>query len=117
MAYLGAKLLSGSQAILALCGFEEQLNDTDLVITGEGRLDAQSFQGKVLSGILRSAEGVPVCSICGVCTCCGTALLREHNVDVFETSEGVSAEENMRNPEKYLRLATRKAIGYYMKKH
>ena len=115
MASLGARLVKGSEAILDLCGFEGHLEGADLVITGEGQLDSQSFDGKVLSGILRASGSVPVCSICGICSC-DAALLRSNNLLVFEASEGVTAQESMSFPEKYLRLAAKRAIDAILAK-
>ena len=112
MAFLNADLVRGSDAILNLCGFEDHLPDTDLIITGEGKLDAQSFSGKVLSGILSRAGGVQVCSICGVCEC-EKYIIDENNIDVFEVSEGISKEESMENTAKYLRIATERAMRMY----
>ena len=109
MAFLGASLMSGIEAMLKLCSFESHRAGTDLIITGEGKLDSQSFSGKVLSGILQQAGGIPVWSICGVCECDET-LLRSYDLTVFEASEGVSIEESMREPEKYLRKAARRAV-------
>ena len=106
--YLNARLMSGIEAILELCDFEKHRLDADLIITGEGKLDSQSFQGKVLSGILQNAGDVPVWSICGVCDI-EDSVLRERGVTVFETSEGVSIEESMSNGERYLREAVRRA--------
>ena len=109
IAFLGAKLVNGSDAILKLCGFEKHLDGADIIITGEGKLDMQSFGGKVLSGILRYAGDVPVYSICGKCEC-DDALLRKHGVSVFETCMEASLEECMANPAKYVRIAARKAL-------
>ena len=111
MVFLGAKLMSGIDTILKLSGFREHLAGADLVITGEGKLDAQSFSGKVLSGIeiLCNAKNVPVWSICGVCEY-DKELLRSRGIVVFETSEGISIEESMSHPEKYLRSAAGKAV-------
>ena len=114
MAFLGAGLMRGSDAIPELCGVKKHLADADLIITGEGKLDSQSFSGKVLSGILRYAGEVPVWSVCGKCEC-GEELLRSNNVTVFEASEGISVEESMSQPGKYLALATRKAASRLMK--
>ena len=116
MAFLNANLMSGSEAILNLCGFEKHLPGTDLIITGEGKLDAQSFYGKVLSGILSRAPHVPVCSICGVCDC-DEGFLKGRNINIFEASEGVSMEESMKNPVKYLRIAAGKAMKMYSQKY
>ena len=109
MAFLNAELVSGIEAILKLCDFKTHLADTDLIITGEGKLDSQSFSGKVLSGILSNAGEVPVISICGMCEC-DDELIRKHGLAVFEAREGISIEENMRDPEKYLRIAARRAM-------
>jgi len=94
--------------LLDLYNFKLHVKDADLVITGEGKLDSQSFQGKVLSGILREAGDVPVWSICGISDC-DEEFLREHGLVVFQASEGVPAEESMREPAKYLRLAAQRA--------
>ncbi len=45
-ALLNAKLCNGAEEFLILTGFEEQLRRADLVITGEGSLDAQTLRGK-----------------------------------------------------------------------
>ena len=109
MAFLGANLLRGIDAILELCSFKKHVAGADLVLTGEGKLDSQSFDGKVLSGLLREAGGVPVWSICGVSDC-GEKVLRRHGIKVFEASEGVSVEESMAAPKKYLAIAAKKAM-------
>ena len=112
LAFLDASIVKGSEAILNLCGFERHLIDADLIITGEGKLDTQSFSGKVLSGILLQAGSVPVYSICGTCEC-EESLLQKHGVRVFETSEGISIEESIAEPAKYIKAAARKAIGSF----
>ena len=65
--FLGGKMQSGIETVLDLAGFNEALENADLVITGEGRLDAQSLKGKVVSGVAKIAKkkGVPVAAICG----------------------------------------------------
>jgi len=115
MTMLQAQLESGIDAILDLCDFEKRLVGTDLIITGEGKLDSQSFSGKVLSGILQNRADVPVISLCGVCDLGDMSdtpedLLRKHNLTIFEISEGISVEESLANPEQYLRQAARKAL-------
>ena len=67
VAFLGAALKPGIEAILDLVEFDSHLNGADLVITGEGRIDSQSFRGKVISGITRRtrAKGIPVIAIVG----------------------------------------------------
>ena len=113
MVFLSARLMRGSEAILRLSGFREHLVNADLIITGEGQLDEQSFHGKVLSGILRDAGSIPVLSICGVCRC-STDILAKHNLTVFETSDGITAEESMADPARYIKAAAKKAMERYL---
>jgi glycerate kinase len=56
MAFLGAKLRSGTDIVSDAVGLKEKLKDVDLVVTGEGRCDAQTLRGKAVSGIIRAAN-------------------------------------------------------------
>jgi len=111
MTFLDGTLASGIDAILDLCDFERRVKDADFIITGEGKLDSQSFSGKALSGILRRSGDVSVISICGTCEV-EPSQLRARGLRVFEASEGVSAEESARQPELYLRQATKRALRH-----
>lgn len=68
IAMLGATVCPGIEAILALTRFEKELDGADLVISGEGRLDDQSFSGKVISGISKrtGAREIPFYLIVGI---------------------------------------------------
>ena len=64
--FAGATIVSGIQTCLDLIGFDQKVADADLVIVGEGRLDAQSLAGKAPIGVAkRTPDGVPVIAICG----------------------------------------------------
>jgi glycerate kinase len=52
LAALGAELVPGFDLVALLTGLDSCLERADLVVTGEGRLDVTSLQGKVVSGIL-----------------------------------------------------------------
>ena len=67
VALLGGMIQSGIDAVLDVTGFDRQLEDADLVITGEGRIDSQSAGGKVISGVARrtKAKGIPLIAIAG----------------------------------------------------
>lgn len=56
LAFFNANLKSGIETILDITRFDEQLKDANYVITGEGKLDNQSFQGKVIQGILKRCK-------------------------------------------------------------
>lgn len=61
-AMAGAKMESGIDYMLSLSGFYARLAETAIVLTGEGKADSQTLQGKVSAGILSHAwkRGVPV---------------------------------------------------------
>ncbi len=61
LAALGAELGSGFDVVAGLTRFDDAIDGVDLVVTGEGRLDATSFDGKVVGEVLARAEleGIP----------------------------------------------------------
>ena len=67
MAVLGAVRRPGVDVVLDLVRFREHLEGVDLVITGEGRLDEQTFHGKAPVGVSAAAHaaGTPVVVVCG----------------------------------------------------
>lgn len=66
-AFLGAELRPGIETVLDIAHFEDHLTGADLVLTGEGKLDAQSLRGKVVVGAARRCRraGVPAIAIVG----------------------------------------------------
>lgn len=66
-ALLGAGLHSGIDMVMAEIGLREALCDADMVITGEGRIDAQTAMGKTACGIANAAAaaGVRAIAVCG----------------------------------------------------
>ena len=67
MAFLNARIESGIDLVLEYSGFAAALSEADLVITGEGRMDAQTIHGKGPIGVARLAKrhGVPTIAIVG----------------------------------------------------
>jgi glycerate kinase len=67
LAALGAQLVSGFQVIVDEVDLYDALDACDVVITGEGKLDAESFRGKVVGGVasLAAKRGIPCVAICG----------------------------------------------------
>ncbi|QJD77138.1 glycerate kinase [Spirosoma rhododendri] len=63
--FLQAGLRPGSELVLDTIGFDQHLIGTDLILTGEGKLDSQTAQGKLLHGLTSRAGDVPVVAICG----------------------------------------------------
>jgi glycerate kinase len=66
LASLGATLRPGFEVVAEAVGLAEALSAADIVVTGEGRLDATSFAGKVVGGVLAAAPREARCVvICG----------------------------------------------------
>ena len=66
-AFFGAEFRAGVEVVAELVGLAEAVKDADLVITGEGRFDAQTLRGKTPFGVARiaQAQGVPVVVLAG----------------------------------------------------
>lgn len=61
------ELKPGIECVLDTIGFDAMLEDAELVITGEGRIDSQSVHGKVISGIAKRTRlrGIPLIALVG----------------------------------------------------
>jgi glycerate 2-kinase len=66
-AFLDVELVNGIDFFLSLTEFEKTLDETDLVITGEGSIDIQTLQGKGPFGVAKKAKekGIPVIGLAG----------------------------------------------------
>lgn len=67
LAAVGARLVSGFELVAEEVELAEHLEEADLVVTGEGFLDEQSFEGKVVGGVTELAAeiGLPVLVVAG----------------------------------------------------
>jgi glycerate kinase len=63
LAAIGARLLPGFDVVASRLGFDEQLAEADLAITGEGRVDATSLTGKVVGRVLDRARAAGVATL------------------------------------------------------
>ena len=65
--FLNAELASGVDLVMQLANFDKVLQGADWVITGEGKLDSQTFSGKTINGVVKSAkkQNVLVAALCG----------------------------------------------------
>src|SRR5690606_36056746 len=66
-AFLGAEFRRGVEGVAALGGLAQAVRGAALVLTGEGRMDAQTLHGKTPAGVARIAHaaGVPVVALAG----------------------------------------------------
>lgn len=69
VAFLQAHLTPGIDKIKEYLNFDQLIHDADLIITGEGKVDQQTSQGKVVDGIIKSARKyqIPVIILTGNC--------------------------------------------------
>lgn len=67
MSFLNAEIESGIHAVMGIVDIEKSLDDVDLIITGEGKLDNQTAQGKVIYGVAQMAvsKNIPIGIVCG----------------------------------------------------
>ncbi|MGO4003810.1 glycerate kinase [Pseudomonas fluorescens] len=81
-AFLGAQFRAGVEVVGELVGLADAVVGADLVITGEGRFDAQTLRGKTPFGVAQVARqhGVPVIVLAGTLGE-GYQALYEHGVD------------------------------------
>jgi glycerate kinase len=100
LAYLHAELKPGIELVLELVGLDAALARADLLITGEGSLDAQSLRGKAPVGVARAAGrvGVPVVAVAGQCLLTSdeladAGLLAAYSLSALEPDAAVSMRE------------------------
>jgi glycerate kinase len=81
-AFMGARFRPGVEVVAELAGLDELVRGADLVITGEGRFDAQTLRGKTPLGVARVAKrhGAPVVVIAGTLGA-GYEALYQHGID------------------------------------
>ncbi len=84
VSYLNATLESGIALVMKETGLESHIKDADLVITGEGRLDGQSYMGKAPIGVAKLAKkyGKPVIAFSG-CVTDDAVTCNDHGIDAF----------------------------------
>ena len=109
MSYLGASLVSGAELVMDEICLEEKIADSEVVITGEGRLDGQSRMGKVPVAVALKAKkyGKVVIAFSGAVTD-EAEILNEYGIDAFfpilrsvcSIEEAMKKENASRNLEK-----------------
>jgi glycerate 2-kinase len=99
VAFLGADLRSGTDVVMERVGFAERLERTDLVVTGEGSLDAGSLHGKVPVRVAHRATEAST----DVLVLCGRAAVRPDGVRVESLVEWFGEHRAMAEPRDALR--------------
>lgn len=108
LSFLGGKLEKGIELIMRETQIENDLSGADIVVTGEGRLDAQSVMGKTPIGIAKMAKKykLPVIAFAGGVEK-GAKACNLHGIDAFfSITRGVCTLEEAMDPDNaYVNLA------------
>ena len=111
LAFLNADISSGINTILDLIDFDKTIQNADYVFTGEGKLDTQSFNGKLISGVLERTRRQNIRTIC---ICGKTSLINIPDgtfEKVIETkTPHKSISELQKNASKYYSEAVKKVL-------
>lgn len=106
-------LTSGIDAVLEQTGFEQLIQDADAVITGEGKVDYQTLNGKVVYGVLKrcKAQNVPVYVLAGTAGE-GASRLLEEGVAAMEfcSNSTFTIEKSLKYPKIALVEATERIL-------
>ncbi len=109
-AFCDARLRPGVEIVTGALKLEQQVCDADLVITGEGRIDSQSVQGKVPFGVAQVARrhNKPTIAIAGSLAP-DVDVVHQHGIDaVFSVINSIcSLEEALDNAAENLRATAR----------
>lgn len=106
---LNAQIKSGVDEILDIVQFDKVIKGADYIFTGEGRIDEQSIDGKVISGVISRAKkkGVPVIAIVGTIKGNLTPLMNAGLTSVFSLIDKPTSLDDIldRSSELYERVA------------
>jgi glycerate kinase len=117
MAFAGAKLERGVELIATLCALPQAIAEADVVLTGEGSLDAQSCFGKTPVGVAQIARphGIPVFALGGRILPGAEALLEQGITALYPICPAPqSMEEARRNAAANLRFTAEQIARTWM---
>jgi len=116
VALFDARIMDGFDTVASLVQLDEKLSGAHVVVTGEGKLDAQTLQGKVPLGVARRAAslGVPTVAVAGRIEPEAERLVENGVVAFLPVVWGpITLEEAMRRTSELLRLTGRR-LGYLL---
>jgi len=118
IAFLGAELKRGVDIVIGATGLAEKIKGAALVITGEGRTDAQTMGGKTVHGVTTLAKslGIPTVVISGSLAQGAEGLLGCGAIRMYELmEEGIELETSMREGAELLEARAERALREFMK--
>lgn len=116
--FCNAKINSGIDTILDLLNVDEKIIQSDLVITGEGKLDSQTLEGKVVNGVMHRCRKLKT----SFSIVCGENTLTESELVNFFPAiikpikkKGITKEDAINNAGYYLEKRAEEVINDYLK--
>lgn len=111
LAAIGGALVSGFDLVASYLGLDDHLATADAVATGEGSLDAESFDGKVVGGVAARRGDRPALCVAGRATVEGARAAGALGLSVVSLSERHGAGEAMSRPLQLLVDVTAQWLG------
>lgn len=115
LAFLNGELKSGIDIVLQKSSFYKEIEDADLVITGEGRIDTQSFMGKVCDGVGQACKkrDIPCIALAGDVKEAGSDMYKKGVLAAFSIMDAPMSLEEAMNKENTLALVKKKVQGLF----
>ena len=107
---MNSKLESGIETIFKLVDIDDKISKSDLIITGEGKIDEQSKCGKVVFSLKAKCKNKNFVAFCGV------NKLKKQDFDILEINDkNCSLEKNISNTKKNLCKHIKNYLKNYLK--
>ena len=109
LAARGASLVDGFELVADEIGLRERISCSDVAVTGEGRYDATSLEGKVVGGVagLAAESGTPVLAVVGSCD---PSVLVPEGVEVVDLTARFGSQRAHAHPSRCVREALEDAL-------
>lgn len=109
--FLNARLKSGTSLIKDVANFDEQVKDADWIITGEGKIDEQTFSGKVIKGVLKSRTNQKLAVFCGISEL-DQERIKEYKIDFLAQmmTQARNFQDSIKNSGIYLERAAEEFV-------
>ncbi len=116
--FLNGQLTSGIKLVKELVDFDQNIKNADWIITGEGKLDAQTFSGKTIIGVIESAkkQQIPVAVFCGKIELHEKAIHQmgiQYAAALLEVAK--NQDDAIQNPKLYLEKITENFTNHILK--
>lgn len=114
MAFCGAHMQSGAEFVIQQTGLAQHMQQANYVLTGEGKIDAQTHLGKTPYAVARLAQqfNIPVIAFAGVVGDGIEDLYTQGFHDIVSINpHGITQEQAMQNAALYLEQATAKWLS------